>query len=172
MGIFDNLSNLLHQASSGNASEPEVHAAYDQVSQSMPQEAVADGLAHAFKSDQTPPFEQMLTEMFSRSSPDQKAGILNRLIAAAGPAGLAQLRTAMGEGVRTATGAGGASVSPQQAQQVPPETIRTVAQEAARKDPTIMEQAASFYAQHPTLVKSLGVGALAMIMSRMNQSRR
>jgi hypothetical protein len=170
MGIFDNLSSLLQQASSGNASEPEVHAAYDQVSQSVPREAVADGLAHAFQSDQTPPFEQMLTEMFSRSSPDQKAGILNRLIAAAGPAGLAQLRTAMG-GTSGSTASAG-SVSPQQAQQVPPETVRTVAQEAAGKDPTIMEKAASFYAQHPTLVKSLGVGALAMIMSRMNQSRR
>jgi hypothetical protein len=163
MGIFDNLTSLLHQASSGNASEPEVHAAYDQVAQSMPQGAVADGLTHAFQSDQTPPFEQMLMELFSRSTPDQKAGILNRLIAAAGPAGLAQLRNATGSA---------ASVSPQQAQQVPPETVQSVAQEAARKDPTIVQQAASFYAQHPTLVKSLGVGALALIMSHMNQSRR
>lgn len=170
MSIFDNLSNLLNQASSGKASEPEVHSAYDQVSQSMPQGAVEEGLAHAFKSDQTPPFEQMLTEMFSRSSPEQKAGILNRLIAAAGPAGLAQLQHVMG-GAAAST-ATAASVSPQQAQQVPPETVKTVAQEAARKDPTIMKQAASFYAQHPTLVKSLGVGALALIMSHMNQSRR
>jgi hypothetical protein len=151
MGILDNLSDLLQQAKSGNASEPEVHAAYDQVSQSVPQGAVADGLEHAFKSDQTPPFEQMLTELFARSTPEQKAGILNRLIAAAGPAGLAQLRTAMG--------GAGTSVSPQQAQQVPRETVQTVAEEAARKDPTIMQQAASFYSQHPTLVKSLGPGA-------------
>jgi hypothetical protein len=164
MGIFDNLTGLLQKASSGNASEPEVHAAYDQVSQSVPQGTLADGLTHAFQSDQTPPFEQMLMELFSRSTPDQKAGILNRLIAAAGPAGLAQLRNTMG--------GAGASVSPQQAQQVPPQTVQTVAQEAARKDPAIMQQAASFYAQHPTLVKSLGVGALALIMSHMNQSRR
>jgi hypothetical protein len=165
MGIFDNLTSLLHQASTGNASEPEVHAAYDQVSQSVPQGALADGLTHAFQSDQTPPFEQMLTQLFARSNPDQKAGILNRLMAAAGPAGLAQLRNVMG-------GASGATVSPQQAQQVSPETVQTVAQEAARKDPTIMQQAASFYSQHPTLVKSLGVGALALIMSHMNQSKK
>ena len=164
MGIFDNLTSLLHQASTGNASEPEVHAAYDQVSQSVPQGALADGLTHAFQSDQTPPFEQMLTQLFARSNPDQKAGILNRLMAVAGPAGLAQLRNALG--------GAGSSVSPQQAQQVPPETVQTVAEEAARKDPTIMQQAASFYSQHPTLVKSLGVGALALIMSHMNQSRK
>jgi hypothetical protein len=174
MGIFDNLSNLLQQASTGNASEPEVHAAYDQVSQAVPQGVLADGLTHAFQSDQTPPFEQMLTELFSRSTPDQKAGILNRLMAAAGPAGLAQLRNVLGgaAGVGAAGTGAGATVSPQQAQQVPPATVQTVAQEAARKDPTIMQQAASFYSQHPTLVKSLGVGALALIMSHMNQSRK
>lgn len=164
MGILDNLGNLLNQATSGNAPESEVHAAYDQVSQAVPQQTLADGLTHAFKSDQTPPFEQMLTELFARSTPDQKAGILNRLMAAAGPAGMAQLRSVMG-------GAAGA-VSPQQAQQVPPETVKTVAQEAVHKDPSIMEQAASFYAQHPTLVKSLGVGALALIMSRVSGQRR
>lgn len=165
MGIFDNLSGLLHQAQSGNASEPEVHAAYDQVSRSMPPETMADGLAHAFRSDQTPPFEQMLTKMFEHSSPDQKAGILNRLMAAAGPAAVSRLLPAMGGA------AAGGSVSPQQAQQVPPETVRTVAQEAAKKDPSIMDQAASFYSQHPTLVKSLGVAALAMIMQRTTHSR-
>jgi len=165
MGIFDNLSGLLHQVQSGNASEPEVHAAYDQVSQSVPQGELANGLAQAFRSDQTPPFEQMLTKMFENSSPDQKAGILNRLMAAAGPAAIARLLPAIG-------GGGTGPVSPQQAQDVSPEKVRTVAQEAAQKDPSIMDQAAGFYAQHPTLVKSLGVAALAMIMQQTTHSRR
>jgi hypothetical protein len=32
-----------------------------------------------------------------------------------------------------------------------------------------MEQAGNFYAQHPTLIKALGAGSLALIMSRMSQ---
>ena len=32
-----------------------------------------------------------------------------------------------------------------------------------------IDQAANFYAQHPTLVKSIGAGALALLMSRMSR---
>jgi hypothetical protein len=35
-----------------------------------------------------------------------------------------------------------------------------------------MDRAASFYAQHPTLVKTIGAGALALLMSRLSASRR
>ena len=75
MGIFDNLDHLLKQAAGGNAPEPEVHAAYDQVAQAVPQNELADGLTHAFKSDQTPPFEKMVADLFARSTPEQKAGM-------------------------------------------------------------------------------------------------
>ena len=52
---------------------------------------LAEGLAHAFKSDQTPPFEQMVSGLFGQSNPDQKAGLLNQLLAALGPGGVAQV---------------------------------------------------------------------------------
>ena len=35
-----------------------------------------------------------------------------------------------------------------------------------------MEKAADFYDQHPTLVKTIGAGALALLMSRMSRARR
>jgi hypothetical protein len=60
-------------------------------------------------------------------------------------------------------------VTPQQAQQVSPQDVQVLAQKAATKNPTIVDQAASFYAQHPTLVKSIGAGALALLMSRMSR---
>ncbi len=164
MSIFDNLGNLLKQATSGGAPEADVHAAYDQVSQAVPQGTLADGLTHAFQSDQTPPFEQMVANLFSHSTPEQKAGILNQLLASLGPAGVAQLQAA--------TGGVAGTISPQQAQQVTPATVQAVAQQAAQKNPSIMEQAAGFYSQHPTLVKSIGVTALAMLMSRISSARR
>jgi len=164
MGLFDNLDHLLKQAAGGNAPEPEVHSAYDQVAQAVPQSELADGLAHAFKSDQTPPFEKMLSDLFARSSPEQKAGILNQLMGALGPQGLSQLNALSG-GAAT-------PVTPQQAQQVTPQAVQTAAQEAVRKDPTIMDTAASFYAQHPTLAKALGAGALALMLSRISAAHR
>src|SRR5438477_2866054 len=151
MSIFDNLDHLLKQAASGNAPDTQVHAAYDQVAQAVPQNELADGLTHAFKSDQTPPFEKMLSDLFARSNPDQKAGLLNKLMTALGPQGLAQLHAQ--------TGGGATPVTPEQAQQVSPQAVQTAAQDAVRKDPKIMDTAASFYAQHPTLVKSIGTTA-------------
>jgi hypothetical protein len=35
-----------------------------------------------------------------------------------------------------------------------------------------MDQAAAFYAQHPTLVKSIGAGALAVLLKKLSASRR
>jgi hypothetical protein len=64
------------------------------------------------------------------------------------------------------------SVTPQQTQQVPPEAVQVLAQQAAKRDPSIVDTAASFYAQHPTLVKTIGAGALALLMSRISAGRQ
>jgi hypothetical protein len=169
MGLLD---DVLKQVMSGNAPAAQVHDAYDQVARAVPQGALAEGLAHAFKSDETPPFEQMLSGLFSQSSPDQKAGLLNQVLAALGPGGVAQALGAAGGLGGLAGVLSGGSVTPQQAQQVPPEAVEVLAQNAAKKDPSIMDTVAGFYAQHPTLVKAIGAAALALLMSRISAGRR
>ncbi len=57
MGILDNLGDLLKVATNNNAAPADVHAAFDQVATAVPQASLADGLIHAFNSDQTPPFQ-------------------------------------------------------------------------------------------------------------------
>jgi hypothetical protein len=171
MGILDDLGNLAKQMASGNASVDDVDAAYDQVAHAVPQGDLADGIAHAFKSDQTPPFEQMVTNLFGQSNPEQKAGLLNQLLRSLGPAA-AQILAGAGGLAGIGGPLSGGQVTPQQAQQIPPQTVEVLAQQAAKKDPSIMEKAAAFYAQHPTLVKAIGAGALALLMSRISASRR
>ena len=168
MGLLDDLGGLVSKYASGNASADDVHAAYDQAARAVPQGALADGISHAFKSDQTPPFEQMIANLFNQSSPDQKAGLLNQILGALGPNAAQMLRTAGGAGLAGILGSGG-TVTPQQAQQVPPQTVEVLAQQAAKKNPSIVDQAAGFYAQHPTLVKAIGAGALALLMSRLSR---
>jgi len=165
MGLMDDLSKLSQQFASGNASEADVHAAYDQASRSAPQGSLATALTHTFQSDQTPPFEQMVAALFRNSTPEQKAGLLKQLAAELGPGALASL-------AESGSGAPAGSVSPQQAQQVTPQQVQVLAQEAAAKNPSIVDAAAGFYAQHPTLVKTIGAGALALLMSRLSASRR
>lgn len=172
MGLMDELAGMLSRVASGNAPPSEVHAAYDQVAASVPSTDLAEGLAHAFKSDQTPAFDQMLSGLFSQSSGEQKAGILNQVLATLGSGGVTQALAGTGGLAGLAGMLGGGSVTPQQAQQVPPEAVQVLAQQAAKKDPSIVDQAASFYAQHPTLVKAIGAGALALLMSKLSAARR
>ena len=169
MGLLDEIGNIAKQFQSGAAGEQDVHSAFDQVSRSVPAGTLADGLTHAFNSDQTPPFGQMLSQLFNQSSPDQKAGILNRIIAALGPGGFSQVLA--GAGGPAGTLSGGA-VTPAQASQVTPDQVQVLAQHAQQKEPSIVNAAASFYAQHPTLVKAIGAGALALLVSKVSQSRR
>ena len=168
MGLLDDLGSLMNRYASGDASHDEVHDAYDQVAQTVPSTTLADGISHAFQSDQTPPFQQMLGNLFSQSNPDQKAGLLNQILAALGP-NAAQTLAASGGLAGLAGLLKGGAVTPQQAQQVPAGTVEVLAEQAAKKDPTIVDQAAAFYAQHPTLVKAIGVGALALLMSKMSR---
>ena len=87
------LLDMLKQYAGGSAptSEADVHQHFDQVAQSVPQSDMAGALSHAFRSDQTPAFGQMVSSMFSQSNGEQKAGMLNHLLASVGPAGLAQI---------------------------------------------------------------------------------
>jgi hypothetical protein len=172
MGLLDELGAVLQRVTSGNANEGEVHAAFDQVAKGVPPSSLAEGIAHTFRSDQTPAFEQMVGGLFSQSSGEQKAGILNQLLATLGSGGVTQALAGAGGLGALAGMLGGGKVTPQQAQQVPPEAMQALARQAAQKDPGIMDQAASFYAQHPGLVKTIGAGALALLMSKISASRR
>jgi len=167
MGFLDTLGQLANQVASGNASDADIHATYDQVAHQLPKGTLTDGISHVFNSPQTPPFEQMLAGLFNQSSPDQKAALLNQVLGALGPNAAALLSQA-GLGNLAGAAASG-SITPQQAQQVSPQAVQVLAQNAAKKDPTIVDKAAGFYAQHPTLVKAIGAGALALLMSRMSR---
>ena len=170
MGLLDNLGGLLKQVQSGNVAEADVHSAFDQVASSVSAGTLASGLTHAFNSDQTPPFAEMVSGLFAQSNPQQKAGLLNQIIAAVGPSAAAQLATSAGLGGIAGALSGG-SVTPQQAQQVSPDQVQVLAQNAAKKNPGVVDMAASFYAQHPTLVKSIGAAALALLMSKISKAR-
>jgi len=172
MALLDDLGQLLQQVNAGKVADGEVHAAFDQVAKAVPSTSLAEGIAQAFRSDQTPAFEQMLSGLFSQSSGEQKAGILNQVLATLGGGGVTQALAASGGLAGLAGILGGGNVTPQQAQQVPPQAVQALAKEAARRDPSIVDQAASFYAQHPTLVKAIGAGALALLMSKLSASRR
>ena len=102
--------------------------------------------------------------MFSQSDPQQKAGILNRLLQAAGGAvalsNLGFKMPGLGSGADV-------TVSPSQAQQVSPAAVKEMADHAQQQNPGIVEQAGEFYSRHPELVQALGTGVAIWVMQRL-----
>ena len=174
MGWMDHVNDILQRYSGSNQS-PASNAPADfaQIAQHAPPSALSGGLAEAFRSPNTPPFGQMVAQLFGQSNGEQRAGILNHLLASAGPAASELLRKLGGPGSGVApsgqTSQVAPTVTPDQAQQVHPDTVRELADHAQKHDPSIVERAGDFYAQHPKLVQGLGAAALALVMSRVSQ---
>lgn len=175
---FD-LGNLLQQYLGGPDKVPPEQAQYDfdRIADTAPQDQLASGVTEAFRSDQTPPFPQMVSQLFGNSDGPQRAGMLNQMLSTLGPGVLASL----GGGVlgKLLQNRGGE----QQAQQVPqitaeeaerlsPDEVQQIAERAQQEDPSIMDQMGQFYAKNPTLVKTLGGAALAIALGRMAQGMK
>jgi hypothetical protein len=174
MGLMDQLNSVLQQyannAGSGQA-PAQVNQHFDQVAEVAPKNVVAEGLASAFRSSNTPEFGHMLGSLFSQSNGDQKAGILNQLVAAVGPGMLSQLLGGGGGGLASLL-SGGSQLTSAQAQQVSPEVVQQLAAHAEKSDPSIIDRASSFYAEHPALVKTLGGAALTIAMAKMAEKTK
>ncbi len=166
------LSGILQRysgAGGGTAAAPQnAHDDFTQVAQSAPRDVVAGGIEDAIRSDQTPPFPEMVSNLFSHADPNRRAGLLNQLLGALGPAGLAGI-----PGLSALPGLlrGGNQVSPQQANQVPPAEVQEVAAHAMRYNPSVVSQVSGFFAEHPDLLKAAGGLALAIAIQHIARRR-
>lgn len=173
MNWMNELGGILQQYSgAGAAQAPDtVHDDFDQTAQAAPLGALANGLSAAFRSDQTPEFGQMVGNLFGQSNGQQRAGILNTLISTLGPTIAAQLFARKGlSGLAGLLGGGQTEITPEQAEQVSSEDVQDIATHAEKHDPSIIDTVSNFYAEHPTLVKSLGGAALAIALAKIVDS--
>ena len=146
----DTVGNLLKQITSTGAvaaPDPDVHADFELLAQAAPTSTIAAGLKAAFNSKKTPAFGEMLSRLYSNSNCDQKAGIINQLF------GL--------------MGAGNMRLTADQAQNLSPEAVRRLATHVQNSNPSVVESVSAFYAQHITLIKSLGGVALTVAVAKM-----
>lgn len=173
MDWTDQVGNMLKQYTSGGAAAqpaPDVHAHFDQVAQAAPKSVIAEGLAAAFNSDKTPAFGQMLSSLFSNSTGDQKVGMINQLLTSVSPSSLTQILS--GAGLAGLLGAGKTQLTPDQAQKISPEVVQQLATHAQSSNPSVVESVSNFYAQHPTLVKTLGGAALTVALAKIAERQR
>jgi hypothetical protein len=148
---------------------PDASVHFEQVANASPRADVAGGLADAFRAEETPELEHMVGQLFDRSDPQQRAGLLNELLRFAGPNLIGALGGAIGNLVRR-DGAR-AEVSPDDAASVPRQEVEDLARKAAHHDANVIDRIGSFYAKHPALVQTLGNAVLSIALSRMAQRR-
>jgi len=166
---FD-LGNLLQQYLGGQAGANQAQAEndFDQVAQTAPRETVAQGVTQALRSDQTPPFPQMVGQMFGQGNPNQRAGMLSQLLGSLGPSVLSSIA---GGALGHVFGGGQVptQVTPEQASQVTPEQVQEIAAKAEQHNPGVVDRMGDFYSQHPGLFKAIGGAALAIALGHMAQ---
>ena len=162
MGLMD----LLQQALNGNNhANAETH--FDEVAREAPRDQIADGLAATMRSNDTPPFAEMVSKMFGQSTPGQQAGLLNQILAALGPVAATALA---GGALGKILPAGQSQVTPEQAAKLSPEQVSAIAGEAEQTQPGVVDQVSQFYAEHSSLIKVLGGAALAVALAKMKNN--
>lgn len=165
MGLLDDVKNVIGQYTAGNASTEDLSAQFHQVVGAADPNAVTHGIAAVLGQNGTQPFGQMVSQLFANGSADQKAGMLNALLANASP----EIRAKLGSLMPAAAATG--AVSAPQATSVSPDVVSTLAQQVHSQNPGVVQQLSSFYAQHPTLVKTLGTAAMMLAMRKIAEHR-
>ena len=169
MGLMDMLQQYVNAApgqSFGNASNH-----FQEVSKAAPPEVVGQGVAEALRSDQTPPFSQIVGQLFGQANSQQQAGMLNQLLASLGPAALAGL---MGGSLAKLLppSSGTPQITPDQAAKLTPEQVQQIAPHAEKQNPTIIDKMGGFYAQPLSLFKTIGGAALTIALAKIANSMR
>jgi len=161
--------DILHQYTTNAGVSANADQHFDEVARQAPPDVLGQGVADAFRNDQTPSFGEMVGQMFGQSNPQQQAGVLNQLLRSIGPGVLA----ALGGGLlgrlsapsSAPTAAGVPQVTPDQAAQMTPAQVQEIAARAEQHDPGVLDRIGGYYAQHPDVVKTLGSAALAIALA-------
>jgi hypothetical protein len=173
MSWMDQISNVLQNYSNNSAPSEsrEVADHYNQVAQAAPATDLASSLAAMFRSDQTPAFPQLVSQLFGNSNNNQRATLLNALMTSGAGAGiLSQL--AKSAGISLPTGATAGPITPDEASRISPEMVQHAAAHAETHDPSIVDRISAIYAEHPALINTLGAAAMSMAMSHLASRRR
>ncbi|HEX7137788.1 MAG TPA: hypothetical protein VF219_08075 [Vicinamibacterales bacterium] len=160
MGLLDTMKDMLAQYTSGTGGE-NAEADFHKLAQSADAGTLAQGIAEVIRSDQTPPFAQIVSQLFANASPDQKTAMVKALLSAVPAEQQSQIAAMMGGPAAGTTPPGAPSTM------VSKDTVASMAQRAEQTGPGVIEAMSNFYAQHPTLVKTLGTTAMVIAMRKI-----
>ena len=168
MGMLD----ILNQYAGEPKAQSDTPAHFDEVASVASPGTLGGGIASMFRSTSTPPFGASVASLFGQSNATQRAGVLNEIARSLGPSALTAgggvLGRLLGSSAHTAPGQA-QTITPDQASKLSPSEVSVLASHAEQQNPSVVDSIGSFYANHPTLVKTLGAAALAVAMSHMRR---
>ena len=165
MGLMDILNQYVNPSAAPNSN---VNEHFDQVAQQASPADLGQGIAAALRSNATPAFGQSVGSLFGQSNPQQQAGLLNQLVQSIGPGALSGVAGGvLGRILGSSAGGATPTITPAQASQLSPQDVSAIATHAQSQDDSIVDKIGGFYAQHPTLVKTLGADALSAVMGHL-----
>jgi hypothetical protein len=170
MDWMQQIGGVLNRYAQGRGDHLQAASDFDHIAQGAPRDVLGAGLADAFRSDQTPPFASMLSQMFGQSGGTQRAGVLNALITSLGPMVVSRI-LAQRNSAAAARVQAGTLIPADIADQIKPEDVEALAAEAERKDPSVVDRLGQFYADQPALIKGLGGAALVVAMAKIAQAQ-
>ena len=112
MAFGSDFGRILDQYSDASVQQSppqQVEQDFDEVSRQADPDMLEHGFNQAFRSDQTPPFGNMMGQLFGQADSGQRAGMLNQLIGALGPAVLGSMLGGRG-GMGNMGGLGGSGM--------------------------------------------------------------
>lgn len=167
MAVLDDVKELLGKYAKGTMPAGDAGAHFQQVAQSVDSSTLAGGIAEALRSDKTPPFSQLVSQLFASGSGEQKSAMLNTLLSAVPASQRSKIASMI-------PGLSGASAEPgtPAADSVSATDVQKLAQHVETQDSTIVDKMSQLYAAHPALVKTLGAGAMAIAMRKIAEYRQ
>ncbi|HLX28542.1 MAG TPA: hypothetical protein VKV24_08670 [Casimicrobiaceae bacterium] len=161
------LSRYLNVTPGQAAPDAEQH--FDQVAQHASPQVLGQGISDALRSDATPALGQMVSQVFANADPNQRAGMLNQILASLPPGTLSSIDGGALGGLlgQLTSGSGTPQVTPQQASQVSPSQVQDLANHAEQHSDSVFDKLGQFYARNPQLVKTLGTAALTLAMANI-----
>jgi hypothetical protein len=158
MSLFDDVKNLLASSTLGASPAGDASTHFEQLAQSIDSGTLAQGIAASMRSDETPPFAHLVSQLFASASGDQKSTIVKTLLSS-----LTQDQRAHLEMLVPGMGTDAAALTP--------EAVQTLARGVEQHDAGIVEKMSAVYAAHPTLIKTLGAAALTIAMRHIAQQQ-
>ena len=140
-----------------------VHNEFDELDNHCHRDTLAEGISELFHSRSVAAFGELLSQLYSRSDPAVRTGLIAVLLSAVRPVGashstaLAEVIDAFQRGELTAD----------KGHRVSPGDVQQLATHAVRQDVSMLERVSDFYSQHPHLVKTLDPDALRVILTKM-----